>query len=423
MAVAHRAYREILEALDRDPAAAGLPAEVGGKELRRAIRSAARSVLPNATETKIVVTANARAWRHFLDVRGSIAGDEEMRRVAAAVLAIVAREAPGLFADFEVRTMPDGSPLVAHRESGGLLMVSSRAIICAGDLMIEHIVRAEVMPADDTTLVLDAASGARWRFGTESRPLPGPARRCATAGRLLRPGDHTKVVAELHRHGLSADDLLEILGPTDSLMCVLAGAHHRSVYLRSSIGKAEAQVLAARCRGESPLILCGSRHTALRAAFVDLARTAAGRALVFSPSYTVFEYTAEELCSLLRHARLTAFNQQEADHACRLLKLRDVEALAAATPGLLIVTLGPRGAQVWGPGLHLELPSVARSPRVAVGAGDAFSLGSSTSGWPDSRLKRQPGCATMAAFVVESDRYRVEVSESSIQRRLVEIGW
>ena len=30
---------------------------------RKMAREAARAVLPNATETKIVVTANARAWR------------------------------------------------------------------------------------------------------------------------------------------------------------------------------------------------------------------------------------------------------------------------------------------------------------------------------------------------------------------------
>jgi thymidylate synthase (FAD) len=82
------------------------------KELNRAIRSAARSVLPNATETKIVVTANARALRHFFHVRGSIPGDIEMRLVVAALLQIVKREAPGMFADFKVEKLSDGSPIV-----------------------------------------------------------------------------------------------------------------------------------------------------------------------------------------------------------------------------------------------------------------------------------------------------------------------
>ena len=38
---------------------------------RKLARQAARSVLPNATETKIFVTANARALRHFIEMRGS----------------------------------------------------------------------------------------------------------------------------------------------------------------------------------------------------------------------------------------------------------------------------------------------------------------------------------------------------------------
>ena len=36
---------------------------------RKAVRQAARAVLPNATETKIFVTANVRAWRHFIELR------------------------------------------------------------------------------------------------------------------------------------------------------------------------------------------------------------------------------------------------------------------------------------------------------------------------------------------------------------------
>lgn len=86
------------------------------KESNRAIRSAARSVLPNATETKIVVTANARALRHFFDVRGSIPGDIEMRLVAAALLQIVKREAPGIFSDFKIERFSDGSPIVRRDE-------------------------------------------------------------------------------------------------------------------------------------------------------------------------------------------------------------------------------------------------------------------------------------------------------------------
>lgn len=72
------------------------------KENMRALRSASRSILPNATETKIVVTANARAIRHFLNMRGSIDGDYEMRMVSEGLYKVVSEDAPALFQDFKI---------------------------------------------------------------------------------------------------------------------------------------------------------------------------------------------------------------------------------------------------------------------------------------------------------------------------------
>lgn len=110
MQTAKEAYRTIAKSLQQLEAAPDLALQQ--KELKRAIRSAARSVLPNATATKIMITANARALRHFLKVRGAIPGDEEMRRVAAALLTHLQIEAPSLFFDFAIDTLPDGSPIV-----------------------------------------------------------------------------------------------------------------------------------------------------------------------------------------------------------------------------------------------------------------------------------------------------------------------
>jgi thymidylate synthase (FAD) len=85
------------------------------REFLRANRSAARSLLPEATETKIVVSANARAIRHFLSQRGGIEGDEEMRVVSARILEHLRDDAPALFADFWIEAMADGSPIVRQR--------------------------------------------------------------------------------------------------------------------------------------------------------------------------------------------------------------------------------------------------------------------------------------------------------------------
>jgi thymidylate synthase (FAD) len=74
---------------------------------RKMAREAARAVLPNATETKIVVTANARAWRTMLELRSSEGAELEIRRMAVAVLRLLQREAPGFFSDFEVYVAED----------------------------------------------------------------------------------------------------------------------------------------------------------------------------------------------------------------------------------------------------------------------------------------------------------------------------
>lgn len=76
---------------------------------RKAARQAARSVLPNATETKIFVTANARALRHFLEARGSRHADPEIRTLAVLVLELLRAEAPNLFGDYRLVPLPDGT--------------------------------------------------------------------------------------------------------------------------------------------------------------------------------------------------------------------------------------------------------------------------------------------------------------------------
>jgi thymidylate synthase (FAD) len=81
---------------------------VGDKIHRRKMaREAARGVLPNSTETKIVVTGNARAWRTMLELRASEGAELEIRRCAIDIVRILQREAPGFFSDFEIYQAAD----------------------------------------------------------------------------------------------------------------------------------------------------------------------------------------------------------------------------------------------------------------------------------------------------------------------------
>ncbi|MBI3399519.1 MAG: FAD-dependent thymidylate synthase [Deltaproteobacteria bacterium] len=70
-------YREMLEA--------GVPAED------------ARYVLPNAAETKIIVTMNARELLHFFTLRTCERAQWEIRDMAKRMLALVKKEAPIIF--------------------------------------------------------------------------------------------------------------------------------------------------------------------------------------------------------------------------------------------------------------------------------------------------------------------------------------
>jgi thymidylate synthase (FAD) len=103
-----RAYTELLEGLERRFA------DVDNATLRRKqARQAARAVLPNATETRIVVTGNYRAWRHFIAMRATEHADVEIRELAVECLRQLQRVAPNVFVDFTITALGDGTEIAA----------------------------------------------------------------------------------------------------------------------------------------------------------------------------------------------------------------------------------------------------------------------------------------------------------------------
>lgn len=81
-------------------------------EAKKAARGAARSVMPNATETVVFLTFNARAMRHFVELRASPHADYEIRRVANLFVRVMGRECPALFSDYRLTEMDDGTFVV-----------------------------------------------------------------------------------------------------------------------------------------------------------------------------------------------------------------------------------------------------------------------------------------------------------------------
>jgi thymidylate synthase (FAD) len=103
-----QAYEDLLEGLEKRMS------DRGDATLRRKqARQAARSVLPNATETRIVVSGNFRAWRHFISARASEHADVEIREIAVEVLRRLTELAPNAFADFTIGRLADGTEIAA----------------------------------------------------------------------------------------------------------------------------------------------------------------------------------------------------------------------------------------------------------------------------------------------------------------------
>ncbi len=109
-------YRLILEKL-KEKVSKKFP-DLNQVMRKKLVRQTARSILPNATETKIFVTANARALRHFIELRGSLNADVEMRKVAVKMLRLMQTEAPNIFNDYTIIKAEDETEIVTteHRK-------------------------------------------------------------------------------------------------------------------------------------------------------------------------------------------------------------------------------------------------------------------------------------------------------------------
>ncbi|UXE03122.1 ThyX-like thymidylate synthase [Mycobacterium phage Happiness] len=80
-------YKRLLAVLEN----AGLP--------RKKAREAARAVLPNMTNSPMVVTGNHRAWRYVIKARYHEAADAEIRELAGELLAQLREIAPNTYQD------------------------------------------------------------------------------------------------------------------------------------------------------------------------------------------------------------------------------------------------------------------------------------------------------------------------------------
>lgn len=86
-------------------------------ERRKRARQTARAVLPNNTETKLVMTGNYRAWRHFIGMRATPGADTEIRALAIAILKELKVVAPSVFGDYMIVRHGDSFIAVTEKAS------------------------------------------------------------------------------------------------------------------------------------------------------------------------------------------------------------------------------------------------------------------------------------------------------------------
>lgn len=78
-------------------------------DLRKKVNQCARAVLPNETETWMIVTGNVRAWRHFLESRANPGAEVEIRATAMRVFKCLQEANQELFSDYEIVNLEDGT--------------------------------------------------------------------------------------------------------------------------------------------------------------------------------------------------------------------------------------------------------------------------------------------------------------------------
>jgi thymidylate synthase (FAD) len=76
---------------------------------RKRVQQTARSVLPNETETILVLSANVRSWRHMIEMRTDQHAESEIRDLFFRIFLCLRMAEPLLFEDYAIESYSDGT--------------------------------------------------------------------------------------------------------------------------------------------------------------------------------------------------------------------------------------------------------------------------------------------------------------------------
>jgi sugar/nucleoside kinase (ribokinase family) len=269
----------------------------------------------------------------------------------------------------------------------------SDTIVAIGDVLLELISSQSQVGVYQRTLIADVAEakygGAAWNVAWNLEQLGWTMRMLAQHG-----PDAVGCFPPLPVSGR------EPLEPscrkhtrTDQLL-VFPNITIPAIYLMGRVSKDELDSMFTDARGHAAVIFAGSRHPELRRRTFDALFSQPGPLRVFSPSYTVYEYGAEELDAFLAHADIAIVNRREAAFLAGILAVDEAAVMERARIAG-IVTRDEDGASIYpagGAGFHLPSTSGVRGD--VIGAGDAF-----LSGFVDGFLRSRDVTAAARAGV------------------------
>ncbi len=78
-------------------------------DMRKRVQQTARSVLPNESETTMVLSANVRSWRHMIEMRTDQHAEREIRDLYFRIFLCLRLLEPMLFEDYRIESFADGT--------------------------------------------------------------------------------------------------------------------------------------------------------------------------------------------------------------------------------------------------------------------------------------------------------------------------
>lgn len=281
----------------------------------------------------------------------------------------------------------------------------SGTILSIGDVLLQLISSQSQEGAYQCTLIADEADavygGSPWNVAWNLDQLGWTTRMLAQHG-----PDSVGRFPPLRTSGRDAlEPFWRKRTRTDQLL-VFPKIRMPAIYLMGGLSQDELDSMFASAVEHVAIVFAGSRHPELRRRTLDALFSRPGPLRVFSPSYTVYEYGAEELAGFLGHADIAIVNRSEAAFMARVFSSDEAEVMARARI-VGIVTRDEDGAAIYpkgAPVFHLASTSGVRGD--VIGAGDAFLCG-----FVDGFLRRRDLAAAA--------RMGIEVSAQTARSGLV----